>query len=117
VYLGLTAIAYFGGSFDAPSPTAGHVTIGWSSTLIGGELGTTITAIPHLRIRPQMGIGNASFGVTIDGTPLQSANTGYKFPDHGDHLYFEPNLTVLVPIETFFIGADGGSLVTIVSRP
>lgn len=118
VYLGVAATAYFGGSFEAPSQAAGHVKIGWSSTLIGGELGTTFRPLRYLVLRPQLGIGDASFSVTIDGTPLKSANAGYPFPDHADHLYFEPNLTALIPImDQFYVGGDFGALVTVVGRP
>ncbi len=31
-----------------------------SSTLIGAELGYSITSLPHLILRPQLGVGNAS---------------------------------------------------------
>lgn len=118
MYLGVTGIAYFGGSFEAPSQAAGHVKIGWSATLIGGELGTTIQPWKHFILRPLLGVGAADFSVTIDGTPLESANTGYQFPDHGTHAYFEPSLQVLFPItEQFYVGGDGGALVTIVGHP
>lgn len=118
LYLGVAGIAYFGGSFEAPSQAAGHVKIGWSATLLGGELGTTIEPSRHFILRPQLGVGAADFSVTIDGSPLESGNTGYPFPDHGTHAYFEPTLGALFPItDQFYVGGDAGALVTIVGHP
>jgi hypothetical protein len=58
IYGGLSAIHYFGSSSDIPTP-AGTINSSYSSTLLGVEAGYSITAVPHLTLRPQLGIGSA----------------------------------------------------------
>lgn len=99
VYLGASAIHYFGSSESAPGGSADI-----SSTLIGGELGYTITAIPVIQIRPQLGIGSASY--SLDGTVL-----GIKASTSDSHLYLEPGVTVLVPLGLLYVGADANALI------
>lgn len=90
VYGGLSAIHYFGSSSQIPTP-AGTFESKYSSTLLGVELGYSITAIPRLTIRPQLGIGNAAF----------------SFGDlSSSHLYLEPGVTALVSLGLLYIGAD-----------
>jgi hypothetical protein len=98
LYLGATAIHYFGGSFDFPAPISTKVD--YSSTLFGVELGYTISAIPLVDIRPQIGLGSASFSASSNGT---SSSTS-KF-------YLEPGLTVIVPLGLLFVGADANALI------
>ncbi len=96
IYGGVSAVHYFGTSVDIPNGTGGTTSASLSSTLLGGELGYTITAIPLIQIRPQVGLGNAHavFATLSD-----------------DHLYLEPGVTVLVPLGFFFVGADANLLV------
>jgi hypothetical protein len=90
IYGGLSAIHYFGASSDIPTP-AGTVSSSYSSTLLGVEAGYSITAIPHLTLRPQLGIGNASF----------------SFADVSQsHLYLEPGFVALVTLGLVYVGAD-----------
>ena len=99
IYGGLSAIHYFGTSNDVSGPGAigGFVTksLTYSSTLLGVEAGYSITGIPHLTIRPQLGVGNAAFSF---GDASQS------------HLYLEPGLVVLVSLGLVYIGADANIL-------
>jgi hypothetical protein len=90
IYGGLSAIHYFGSSSDIPTP-AGTISSSYSSTLLGIEAGYSITAIPHLTLRPQLGIGNASFSF---GDLSQS------------HLYLEPGFVALVTLGLLYVGAD-----------
>ncbi len=99
VYGGISAIHYFGTSADVGGPgTSGLVTttnVSYSSTLLGLELGYSITAIPKLTIRPQLGVGNASF----------------SFADVSQsHLYLEPGLTALLSLGVVYLGADANLL-------
>ncbi len=99
IYGGVSAVHYLGTSGDPPSgtsATAGIAIPSPSSTLIGGELGYTITAIPIIQVRPQVGLGNAHIAYG---------------PVSNDHLYLEPGVTVLVPLGFFFVGADANLLV------
>jgi hypothetical protein len=99
VYGGLSAIHYFGSSNDVAGPGAigTFVTknVTYSSTLLGVEAGYSITAIPLLTIRPQLGVGNAAFSF---GDASQS------------HLYLEPGLVALVTLGLVYIGADANLL-------
>ncbi len=94
-YGGLSAIHYFGSSKDIPTP-AGPLNASFSSTLLGAELGYSITAIPKLVIRPQVGVGSASFS-------FGEQSSG--------HLYLEPGATVLVVLGLVYFGADANLLV------
>jgi hypothetical protein len=67
----------------------------YSSTLLGGEAGYSITGIPHLTLRPQLGVGNASFSF---GDASQS------------HLYLEPGLVALITLGLLYVGADANLL-------
>ena len=100
IYGGISAIHYFGSSNDVSGPatpagTFGVATVDYSSTLIGGELGYSITSIPHLTLRPQLGIGNASFSF---GDASQS------------HLYLEPGFVALIHVGLLYVGADANVL-------
>ena len=68
----------------------------YSSTLIGVELGYSITIIPKLLLRPQLGIGNASL----------------SFGDNHshDHLYLEPGVTALLLLDNLYLGVDANLL-------
>lgn len=95
VYGGISAIHYFGSSADVSGPNvqglSQTVNVSYSSTLIGFEGGYDITGIPHLTLRPQLGVGNASFSF---GDASQS------------HLYLEPGLTALISLGLVYVGAD-----------
>ena len=96
LYGGLSAVHYFGGSKDI-----GNVTVDASSTLLGVEVGYTIKAVPVLRIRPQIGVGNAHFSSGADGTDVTSSN---------DHVYLEPGLSVIIPLALLYVGADANAI-------
>jgi len=95
-YAGLSVMRYFGSSDTLP--LAGEVST--STTLFGGEIGYTITALPLVRIRPQLGIGNASF--SSEAGNVESSTS---------HLYLEPGALVFVPIGLFYVGADANALI------
>jgi hypothetical protein len=90
VYGGVSGIHYFGESATLTLPT-GTVKASYSTTLLGVELGYSITAIPLLTIRPQLGLGNAAF----------------SFGDLSQNkLYLEPGVTALVSLGLLYLGAD-----------
>jgi hypothetical protein len=93
-YGGLSAIHYFGSSTDLPT-AGGTINSHYSSTLLGVELGYSITIIPKLLLRPQLGLGNAS---------LAFGNTSH------DHLYLEPGVTALLLLGNLYLGADANIL-------
>jgi hypothetical protein len=101
LYAGISAIHYDGSSADVSGPatpagTFGTASVDYSTTLIGGELGYSITGIPLLTLRPQIGIGNASFSV---GDASQS------------HIYVEPGLLAMIRVGIVYFGADANILV------
>ena len=98
LYLGLSGIHYFGGSFQFPPPISTKVD--YSSTLLGAEVGYTITALPLINIRPQLGLGNASFSASVG----DASSSTSKF-------YLEPGVTVLIPLGLLYVGADGNALI------
>jgi hypothetical protein len=98
LYLGVSGIHYFGGSFTLPDK--GVTKIDYSSTLVGAEVGYTITGIPLIDIRPQLGIGDATFSADSNGA---TSSTG--------KLYLEPGVTVLIPLGLLYVGADGNALI------
>jgi hypothetical protein len=90
IYGGLSGIHYFGSSRTIPT-AAGNISTTFSSTLLGVEAGYSITAIPHLTLRPQLGIGNAAF----------------SFADVSQsHLYLEPGFVALITLGLLYVGAD-----------
>ncbi len=93
-YGGLSAIHYFGSSTDLPN-ARGTINSQNSSTLLGVELGYSITIIPKLLLRPQLGIGNAS---------LSFGDTSHN------HLYLEPGVTALLLLGNLYLGADANLL-------
>ncbi len=107
LYAGLSVMHYFGGGQDVPNGIGNSTTkVSASSTLFGAELGYGISVGGLLTIRPQVGIGSASFSYAEDSSATQVQPSG-----DGSHLYLEPGLTVVVPLGLFFVGADVSALI------
>lgn len=94
-YGGVSAVHYFGGTKEIAGQT-----IDASSTLLGVEVGYTIKAIPLIRLRPQVGIGNAHYSTSVDTVEGKG----------DDKLYLEPGLTLVIPLGLLFVGADANAL-------
>jgi hypothetical protein len=92
LYGGVQAMYYFGSSQDGVSSHT--VMYGFE-----GGYGFSLPMVP-ITIRPQVGIGNATFTSSADG---DSHNT--------NNLYIEPGVTVLVSLLGWFVGADANVLV------
>ncbi len=107
IYVGGNLMYYFGGSQNeslaVPGTTgvsSAPVSVSVNTLMYGGELGYGITILDLLTIRPQVGLGNATFSESGGGTS-QSAN----------YWYLEPGVTGLVGLGLFFVGADANVLV------
>ena len=98
-YGGLSAVHYFGADYDGPLSTSGDK-VHYSTTLLGLELGYTISVLPLVNIRPQLGIG--SVGLYASGGGTDSSDS---------HLYLEPGVTVLVPLGLLYVGGDVNALI------
>jgi hypothetical protein len=104
-YGGVSLLYYFGGSEDVgvPGETA-HVSA--HTFMYGLDLGYGIS-LSILTIRPQLGIGNATFsgGSGVSGLVNGEASSGSK-----SNLYLEPGVTGLVSLGLWFVGADANIL-------
>jgi hypothetical protein len=106
IYLGGNIMYYLGGSTNVPAPnggvvtSAGSVSVSTNTLMYGGELGYGIKILDLLTIRPQVGLGNATFSVSGGG---QSASSSYY--------YLEPGVTGLIGLGLLYVGADANVLV------
>lgn len=96
IYLGGSFVHYFG---DSANTVLGKFST--SQNLVGGELGYTITALPIIQIRPQIGLGDA----------IQSAELGNSGSNSKGYFYLEPGVTVLVPFGFVYAAVDGNALI------
>lgn len=103
IYAGGNIMYYFGGSQNESLPTAAgaasSVSVSVNTLMYGGELGYGLTILDLLTIRPQVGLGNATFSVSAAGTSESS-----------NYVYVEPGVTGLVGLGLFFVGADANVL-------
>jgi hypothetical protein len=108
LYGGVNLMYYFG---------AGDGSV--HTLMYGVEAGWGFKPFDTVTIRPQVGLGNASFGYTsVDQCPLQSQCYGATTnpATDSDHfgrndLYVEPGVTVLTALGTWFVGGDVNFLV------
>lgn len=100
IYLGGNIMYYFGGSQnESVSPTAPSTSVSFNTLMYGGELGYGIKILDLLTIRPQVGIGNATFSASADGVSTSTSNW-----------YLEPGVTGLIGLGLLFVGADANAL-------
>jgi hypothetical protein len=91
IYLGGNVMYYLGGSDNG---TSVH------TLMYGGEAGYGFKLLDLLTIRPQVGLGNATFTASAGSVSLSNSN-----------LYVEPGVTALVSFGLLFVGADANLLV------
>jgi hypothetical protein len=108
IYGGVQLMYYFGGSTDEGA----GVTFKDHTFMYGVEGGYGFTLIDILTIRPQIGIGNATFSSSVSGSGSSGA-TSVDFSGGGSksNLYLEPGVTALISLGGFFVGADANLLV------
>jgi hypothetical protein len=97
-YGGVNVLYYLGGSQDV-GPLG---TLSEHFLLYGIEAGYGFTLADVLTIRPQVGVGNATFSASFSGN---SASTS------ASNLYLEPGVTGLIALGQWFVGADANLLV------
>jgi len=100
LYGGVNLMYYVGSTgpdIGYPSPTA---TISGHAWMYGVEAGFGVKPIDILTIRPQVGLGNATFNFSRKPGDYDVSN-----------LYVEPGITVLLSLGTWFVGADANALV------
>lgn len=107
-YLGGSLMYYLGGSEQrtvlAPGTNSNVNTISLNTTTLmyGGELGYNIGLLDLLTIRPQVGVGNATFNTSGAG-PIPSQSQS--------NWYLEPGVTGLIGLGLLYVGADANVLV------
>jgi hypothetical protein len=105
-YGGVQLMYYFGGSDDVT--IAGQsLSLKDHAFMYGVEAGYGLTLIDILTIRPQVGIGNATFSSSgnISGAINATANGTST-----SNLYIEPGVTALISLGGWFVGADANLL-------
>jgi hypothetical protein len=105
-YAGLQFVYYFGRNGNEPLSCGvaisgcGSVALSTHTVLYGIEAGYGLTLARVLTIRPQIGLGNATFSSSGTG-PNNSL-----FGGSDSHPYLEPGVTGLVSPGRWFVGVD-----------
>jgi hypothetical protein len=106
LYSGINVMYYFGASETSESV---------HTLMYGVEAGWGFKPLDNVIIRPQVGLGNASFSYASLSAPQGSAFYGATTSPTTDaarnQLYVEPGVTVLVALGMLFVGADANVLV------
>jgi len=103
IYLGGNIMYYLGGSQSLPTETAtgapSSTSVSVNTLMYGGELGYGFKILDLLTIRPQVGIGNATFSESGGGQSQSTSNW-----------YLEPGVTGLIGLGLLYVGADVNAL-------
>jgi len=103
LYGGINVMYYLGGSgpdYSGSNPTG---SVSAHTLMYGVEAGWGFQLIEILTIRPQVGLGNATFSFSGD-------TTGVAYENSPSKLYVEPGVTGLLSLGTLFVGADANVL-------
>jgi hypothetical protein len=105
-YGGVQLMYYFGGS-DEVGAGDQSFKVSLHTFMYGVEAGYGFTLLDILTIRPQVGVGNATFSSSASGAGAVDFNAGGYSKSN---LYIEPGVTGLVSLGGFFVGADANLL-------
>ena len=103
LYGGVQAMYYFGSS-----QTIDGVSFSNHTVMYGFEGGYGFSLIDILTIRPQLGIGNATFSSSVSGSGAANVDVGGGGSQ--SNIYLEPGVTGLVSLAGWFVGADANVL-------
>ena len=106
-YGGVQFMYYLGGSNDISVP-GGSGSVSVHTVMYGVEAGYGITLLDILTIRPQIGLGNATFSSSGSGSGTLSVSVPGS---DKSNLYLEPGVTGLVGLGLWYVGADANVLV------
>jgi hypothetical protein len=106
-YGGIQLMYYFGGSESVSVPGLESVSVHDHTLMYGVEVGYGFKLIDILTIRPQVGIGNATFSVTGGGSGVATVDVGSQSTSN---IYLEPGVTGLISLGGWFVGADANLL-------
>jgi hypothetical protein len=105
IYGGVQLMYYFGSSQDE-SVLGQTFSAKEHAFMYGLELGYGFKLLDLLTIRPQVGIGNATFSFSGNTSGVANVNTDQS----NSNLYLEPGVTVLISLGGWFVGADANVL-------
>jgi hypothetical protein len=107
LYLGGSLVYYLGTKQnETVDGNAGQLST--SSLTYGGEVGYGFPIGGYLTVRSQVGVGNDK--ITVKGTGAAASDV-FGGSETKGYLYVEPAAVVLVPLGSWFAGADVGALV------
>jgi hypothetical protein len=96
---------YLGASQDLPGGSIHEHT-----TMYGLEAGYSLSLLGLVTVRPQVGLGNATFSVSADGSIAPGTPAGLVLGGSNSNLYVEPGVTGLVSLGLLYAGADVNAL-------
>jgi|CZKU01.1.fsa_nt_gi hypothetical protein len=105
-YGGVNFMYYLGSSQDIT--VAGQSgSVSFHTVMYGLELGYGVTLLDLLTIRPQIGIGNATFSESGNASGVLN---GSASGPNKSYLYLEPGVTGLIGLGLWYVGADANVL-------
>jgi hypothetical protein len=107
VYAGAQFLYYFGGSEGAGTAVQSG-SVSTHTWIYGLEVGYSIDLGSVLTIRPQIGLGNATFSTS---TSVSGIFSGTVRQGDDSNFYLEPGAVALIHLGTYFVGADANILV------
>jgi hypothetical protein len=107
LYLG-GSLVYYLGSKQNETVDGNSGQLSTNSFAYGGELGYGFPIGGYLTVRSQLGVGTDK--ITVKGTGAAASDVSGGSETKG-YLYLEPAFVVLVPLGSWFAGADVGGLV------
>jgi hypothetical protein len=102
-YFGATATETLNGGTLAPAVTGDRVSSSSHAFTYGIEAGYGLTLAPMIRIRPQIGLGNATF---INSGFRNEATGQVVAAGNTSDLYLEPGIVVMFSLRVLFLGID-----------
>ncbi len=105
-YGGVSFMYYFGSSQNE-SVGAQSFSVSEHTVMYGVEAGYGLSLLGLLTIRPQVGLGNATFSASASGSGAVNVSGGSTSTSN---LYIEPGVTGLVAFGGYFVGADANLL-------
>jgi hypothetical protein len=102
-YFGSTATETLNGGSAAPAVTGERVSASSHALTYGIEAGYDVTLLDIVTIRPQIGLGNATF----TNSALDTGETAQAVPSESNSdLYLQPGVVALLSLRGWLVGID-----------
>jgi hypothetical protein len=99
-FYGGVSLMYYLGSSQNIEEDGVSASVSQHTLMYGLELGYGVTLLDILTIRPQIGLGNATFSGSGNGISINGGDTSTS------NLYLEPGVTGLIGLGLWYVGAD-----------